>query len=237
MTVLSQFKIMLSELENSEKLVEAFSSVESVFNDTIKTMDKAKEQNRALSDNLKSINELFELEEFSLDTIKSKLGEPSKDVEKLKAQLTEKYEKDLSTLRSELQQKETSLNDISTKFREMMFTNKVIDGGLLSDFVDEPMARRNIIEMIKPRLLEKDGNFYAKDNTSGDIAKDIRTGEFLTAKNVIDEIKSTINPMYLKPQSTTQGTGATASRNATPPQNLGSDNKDRAAAIKAKYNL
>jgi hypothetical protein len=157
----------------------------------------------------------FEDDEFSIDDIKSYLKDNSSaDLDKLKASLESKYEKDMTTLRSELATKDGLINETTTKYNDSLFKSAIVESGLLSEFVDEPMARNNITAMIKDKLIYEDGKVYVKDSTTGEKAKDIRSGEFLSPKSVIDGLKTTISPIYLNPAMKNNGSG-------TPPTNQG----------------
>ena len=220
MTVLEQFKTLLSKVESEElktELTEAFGKVEGVVSEFKETRDKAKETNKSLSTLKKEIAELMDLDEdYSAAEIKGFLDSrnSNKDLEKLKTELTSKYENDLKTLRDEISSKDSLIQDTTNKYNDSLFKSAIVESGLLSDFVDEPMARNSITSMIKEKLIYEDGKVYVKDSTTGDKAKDIRTGEFLSASSVIDSMKATISPIYLNPSVKAQGGN-------TPPANQG----------------
>lgn len=159
----------------------------------------------------------FEDDEFSIDDIKSYLKDNSSaDLDKLKASLESKYEKDMATLRSELATKDGLINETTTKYNDSLFKSAIVESGLLSEFVDEPMARNNITAMIKDKLIYEDGKVYVKDSTTGEKAKDIRSGEFLSPKSVIDGLKTTISPIYLNPAMKNNGTNTPPSNQSVP---------------------
>jgi hypothetical protein len=159
----------------------------------------------------------FEDDEFSIDDIKSYLKDNSSaDLDKLKASLESKYEKDMTTLRSELATKDGLINETTTKYNDSLFKSAIVESGLLSEFVDEPMARNNITAMIKDKLIYEDGKVYVKDSTTGEKAKDIRSGEFLSPKSVIDGLKTTISPIYLNPAMKNNGSGTPPSNQSVP---------------------
>jgi|FLOH01.1.fsa_nt_gi hypothetical protein len=159
----------------------------------------------------------FEDDEFSIDDIKSYLKDNSSaDLDKLKASLESKYEKDMTTLRSELATKDGLINETTTKYNDSLFKSAIVESGLLSEFVDEPMARNNITAMIKDKLIYEDGKVYVKDSTTGEKAKDIRSGEFLSPKSVIDGLKTTISPIYLNPAMKNNGTNTPPSNQSVP---------------------
>ena len=159
----------------------------------------------------------FEDDDFSIDDIKSYLKDNSSaDLDKLKASLESKYEKDMTTLRSELATKDGLINETTTKYNDSLFKSAIVESGLLSEFVDEPMARNNITAMIKDKLIYEDGKVYVKDSTTGEKAKDIRSGEFLSPKSVIDGLKTTISPIYLNPAMKNNGTNTPPSNQSVP---------------------
>jgi hypothetical protein len=211
MNVLEQFRELLAE---NEELAESFAKVEGVFNDAIKTRDKAKEENRTLKAFKTDLEKKFELEDASVEDIVAKTTEAQNtDVEKIE----QKYQADLEALRAELTTRDDSINELNGKYNDTVFENSIVQSGLLSDFVEEPMARKNITEQIKKHLIYEDGKVYVKDETTGDKATDLHTGEFLSPKSVIENIKKTISPIYLNPQTTNSGMG-------TPPRNQGQPN-------------
>lgn len=226
MTVLEQFKSLLSKVESEElktELTEAFGKVEGVVTEFKETRDKAKEANTSLSALKKDIAELMG---FSDDYSKADIEEflkaknSNKDLEALKADLTSKYENDLKTLRDEIAQRDSALQETTNKYNDSLFKSAIVESGLLSDFVDEPMARANITSMIKDSLIYEDGKVYVKDATTGEKAKDIRTGEFLSPKSVIDNLKTTISPIYLNPDMKAQGGGTPPASQGTPQSGL-----------------
>lgn len=139
-------------------------------------------------------------------------GDKAEEIEALRESLSKKYESDIEQLRSELNQKETFIGDLTQKHNDALFDKHITSSGLLEGFVDEPMARNMVISQIKEKLIYDNGNVYVKDSASGDIAKDIRTGEPLKPESVVSELKKTISPMYLVSETTAQGGG-------TPPSN------------------
>lgn len=214
MTKLEQFKAFLTSLESDKKeeILTAFIDVEGVFNEAISSRDKAKESNRALKEQVKSIGDTLGLsDEFTNEDIKSVLSEKNTDAEKIKSEISAKYEEKYSTefktLTEKLQLAETNVNDVTTKYNDSLFNNAVSNGGLLNDFVDEPMARQNITNMVKEQLIYRDGKIFVKDATTGDIATKLGTNEPLEASEVINNIKATISPIYLKAETKAQGTG------------------------------
>lgn len=218
MTVLEQYSALLNGIEDTElkeKLTTAFDGVTGAFNDAINTRDKQKTNNKDLAEFKNNVAELFGLgEDFTIDDVKSQHG----DVSKIKEDLTKKHENDLNLLRSELKIANENITSLTGKNNDMLFNSAIVESGLLDGFVDEPMARTNIIGMIRDQLLYEDGNVFVKDSTTGDKAKDVTSGEYLSPKSVIENVKGTINPMYLNPDVKGQGGG-------TPPrgnQNNGS---------------
>lgn len=231
MTVLQQFLTALDKVQDETLRAELkgdFGSVEGAFTDAITTRDKAKETNRLLKDFKSEIGNSLGLDkEYTVADIQGKLSNNNQDLEKLKTDISSKYENDLETLRSELTNRESSFNELTGKYNETIFNNTITQSGLLNDFVDEPMARNLITGTIKEKLLFEDGQIFVKDSSTGEKAKDIRTGEFLKADSVINDIKSTISPMYLKADVIAQGGGAPA--NQAKPTTESTNNKAEAA--------
>lgn len=216
MTVLEQFLAQLNSLENEEvkaPLLESFKAVESVFGETIQRRDSVSETNRSLTDKIKSFETTLGLSEgYDMNDVKALLNS-DKDLEKLKGDLESKYNNDITQLRDALNSKENDFNELNNRYNDSIFKNEVVNSGLLGAFIDEPMARNMITGLIKEKTIFKDGNIYAKDSTTGDIAKDIKTGESLKLESVVNEIKSTISPVYLAAQTNTNGGGMTPSSN------------------------
>ena len=123
-------------------------------------------------------------------------------------------------LRTELQSKDEAFNTLNSKHNDSLFKTSVLDSGLLDGFVDEPEARNMIIGKLKPQFIFDEGKIFVNDG-NGEKAKNISTGEFLSPQSVVDSVKSSINPMYLTPQSNNGGGG-------TPPNNTngGGGNKE-----------
>lgn len=233
MNIHSQFKAMLAKIEDDTlkgELTEAFDKVEGVFTDAVSTRDKVKDTNKSLSTLKQEIAEMMGFDDdFSTEDIKKILDSKNsnKDLEKLKADLTTKYETDMETLRGELSQKDNSFNELQSKYNDTLFNSAITNSGLLDAFVDEPMARQNIISKIKDSLIYEDGNVYVKDNTTGEKAKDIKTNEFLKPESVVKSISETINPMYLKSDVQGQGGGTPPNQN---PQRSNTQNRSKMSA-------
>jgi len=216
-------KLINGEYESTELMKKALTEAMPTFKTFI---DNNKSQRKELGTKVdaliakqKGLKDVFGFEddEFSIDDIKSYLKDNSSaDLDKLKASLESKYEKDMTTLRSELATKDGLINETTTKYNDSLFKSAIVESGLLSEFVDEPMARNNITAMIKDKLIYEDGKVYVKDSTTGEKAKDIRSGEFLSPKSVIDGLKTTISPIYLNPAMKNNGTNTPPSNQSVP---------------------
>ena len=216
-------KLINGEYESTELMKKALTEAMPTFKTFI---DNNKSQRKDLGTKVdaliakqKGLKDVFGFEddEFSIDDIKSYLKDNSSaDLDKLKASLESKYEKDMTTLRSELATKDGLINETTTKYNDSLFKSAIVESGLLSEFVDEPMARNNITAMIKDKLIYEDGKVYVKDSTTGEKAKDIRSGEFLSPKSVIDGLKTTISPIYLNPAMKNNGTNTPPSNQSVP---------------------
>jgi len=152
----------------------------------------------------------------------------SSNVEKIE----EKYQGDLQKLRDELSKASKTIEDNNSKFEDLTFKTTIIDNGLLEPFVDEAMARNNIIEMVKDKVIFQDGQIFAKDAVTGKIATDLTTGKPLGVDSVINDIKTNINPMYLKPDVKANGGGANSATNTN---NGTLKRSEMSASEKGKY--
>jgi hypothetical protein len=218
-----QFKAFLQSLELSDKVkadaLAKFNTVDAGYkslNEDFKTSrDDTKAKNKTLNEELELVKSTLNIDEISVDTIKQSLKDTS-DIDKIE----EKYQDDIQTLRDELAISNKSIEDNELKYNDMLFKNTIIDKGLLNGFVDEPIARQNITQMIKDKLIYQDGEIFAKDLTTGKVATDLATGKALGAGSIVDNIKATINPMYLNKEVVAGGGNSPITNN-----NGGVDNK------------
>lgn len=221
MNVLEQFKtdfLDSLESENKDKIISAFGEVTSVFNETISRRDSVSNTNRDLKEKIDGISKALELgEDFTADDITKLLNEKQGDTVKIKEQISaqyeEKYSGDMKALNEELQGLKSQNGEITTKYNDTLFLNAVVNSGLLDGFVDDKDARDNIIiPKIKDKLLYKDGQVFVKDGITGDIANRIGTNEPLNPSSVVDSVKTTISPIYLKAQANGNGMGTTTTQ-------------------------
>lgn len=230
MNKLEQFKsdyLSKLESEDKDKILGAFEEVENIFNETIQRRDGVSKTNRELTERIKGIQETLGLEEnFGNDDIKNLLANVNSDAEKLKADISAKYEEkysnDIQALKQQTEEYKNNFENINSKYNESLFESAIVQSGLLDDFVDESMARKNIIDnMIKPKLLYKDGKVFVKDETTGDVAMKLGTNEPYSPSEVINGIKESINPMYLKANANANGGGVPPNQsNGHQPQKL-----------------
>lgn len=217
MNVLDQFKqdfLDTLESENKEQIVGAFGEVVNVFNETIQRRDAVSGTNRELKAKINDIATALNLgEDFQVEDIKSVL-EGSKGADEatlrdeISAKFEEKYSNDMKTLTTQLEELKTQNGDITNKYNDTLFVNAVVNSGLLDNFVDDKDARDSIIiPRIKDKLLYKDGQVFVKDETTGDVATKLGTNEPLSPASVVDSLKTSISPIYLKAQSQANGMG------------------------------
>ena len=218
MTKLDQFRKLLEELDSDSKdnLLGAFKEVESVFTETIDRRDSVSKTNRELKDTLKSFGGALKLnEDFTLEDVSNfvsdldKKGNKNEEVEKIKAEMQLRYDTDTKALSDKFSTKEIEFNDLTTKHNDSMFMNEITNSGVLSKFVDEPMARTNIMNMIREKSVRgEDGKIYAKDAITGGVLKDINNSNApLGLDYLVSDISSTINPIYLAPEAKANGGG------------------------------
>lgn len=233
----SQFlDLIQSNIEDEtlrNKLIDAgnnvFRALEDLKDDAIETRDKAKGKLRDKVALLDSIQDKLGLDEdFTVTDIASKIKTSATNDE-----IEAKYKTDIDGLRAKLSESEASYNDLQTKFDDTMFTNSINQSGVLSNFVDEPMARNNILSQYKEKTIYEDGKLYAKDETTGKIATDLTTGAKLGIESVTANIVKGLNPMYLNPQ--VKGTNGGA--NSTQQTHSTNTNKrsEMTASQKAEY--
>jgi hypothetical protein len=212
MSKAEQFKTYLNSLELGDEvktdILTKFGNVDKSYSEIIEDIktsrDETKSKLNTYKEQLSTVKNVLKIDDdLSEDVIKQALKDSS-NIDKIE----EKYQGDLQKLRDELSNSNEIIKQNEAKFNDLTFKTTIIDNGFLNDFVDEPMARNNIIDMVKDKVIFQDGQMFAKDLTTGKIATDLTTGKPLGADSVISEIKSNINPMYLKPDVKANGGGA-----------------------------
>jgi len=231
-----QFKTYVNGLELGDEvktdILTKFGNVDKSYSEIIEDIktsrDETKSKLNTYKEQLSTVKSTLGLDDdLSEDAIKQALKDSS-NIDKVE----EKYLGDIQTLRDELSNSNETIKQNEAKFNDLTFKTTIIDNGLLNDFVDEPMARNNIIEMVKDKVIFQDGQIFAKDMTTGKIATDLTTGNVLGADSVVSDIKSSINPMYLKPDVKTNGGGASGGTNT----NTGTFKRsEMSASDKGKY--
>lgn len=238
MTKLDQFRKLLEELDSDSKdsLLGAFKEVESVFTETIERRDSVSKTNRELKESLKEFGNTLKLnEDFTNDDVADfvanldKKANKNEEVEKIKAEMQLRYDTDTKALSEKFSSKEIEFNDLSTKHNDSIFMNEITNSGVMSKFVDEPMGRTNIMNMIRDKSVRgEDGKIYAKDSITGGVLKDINNNNApLGLDYLVDNIVSTINPIYLAPETNGQGGG-------TPPNQVNANQNNQSMDI-SKY--
>ena len=217
MTKFEQFRTLLADLdiEAKDTLIGAFDEAiaenSNIKNDIVKQRDELKADRKNLLDQLDTVKGTLGLDELNEDSLsgilKGKKGE-SELREELSKKYEEKYNSDIQKLTEQINELTNQNGEITNKYNDTLFKNAVVNSGLLDSFVDDKDARDSIIiPRIKDKLLFKDGQVFVKDETTGDIATKLGTNEPLSPNDVIESLKTTISPIYLKAQSQGQGMG------------------------------
>lgn len=215
MGYIQQFKGLLGEIEDEAlrtSLLSAFGNVQIDFDTAITKRDEAKQN---LTSYKQTVNNLIGSD--NPDDIKAKIDElssgSSDDIEKVKADLQSKYEADTNELRTMLDDEKSKNASLVEKHESMTFNSELEKQGLLQGFkTDNPRVKEMLLGELKGSLILEDGVFYVKSAT-GEKDRDIKTGEYLSAKSVPDGMMSSNEWMdFVKPQSKGQGGG-------TPPSN------------------
>lgn len=208
MNYLQQFGGMLNELEDGElktNLLNAFGNVKLDFNQAI-------EKRNTLKDEFESYKSKVTAKlGGDIDTFE--VPKQGDDLEKIKSDLEAKYNNDTQQLRDDISSWEKKYNDTNTQLENMMFNAEVEKAGLLNGFItDNPRVKEMLLSEIRDKLILQDGVFYVKDNATGDKARDIKTGDFLSAKSISDGMRESNEWLpFVKANSQAQGMG-------TPPQ-------------------
>jgi len=221
MNALQQFLAQLNtELVDNEelkgKLTDGFKAVQTAFDTTKERADKLGTKADDLAKVTKLIGSKLNVDEITEDSISEAIKLLSKSKDEGAETLKTKHENELAKVRetfsAELRAKDDEFNTLGAKLNDTLFKTSIIDSGLLDGFVDEPMARNNIIGQIKDSLIYEDGKIFVKDSSTGEKAKDNMSGEYLSPESVVKNLQSTINPMYLTTDIKAHGGG-------TPPNN------------------
>lgn len=220
MGYIQQFGSMLNELEDGElktSLVNAFGNVRLDFEQAIEKRDTIKSE---LANYKQNISNLIGTD--SIDGVKTKLEDMSKssnkDVDKLKADLQAKYEADTNELRKMLDGEKAKYSELTTKHEAMLFKNEVERQGLLQGFkTDNPRVKDMLLAEIQDKLILENGTFYVKDSATGEKARDIKSGDYLSAKSVSDGmLQSNEWADFVSPQTKASGTGTPPANQSTP---------------------
>ena len=217
---LAQLNTELGENEELKvKLTDGFKAVQTAFDTAKERADKLGGKADELAKLNKLISSKLNVEEITEDSISEAIKGLTKSKDEGAEALKTKYEDELTKVRDtfavELKAKDEALNTLSVKHNDTLFKTSIIDSGLLDGFVDEPMARNNIISQIKDSLIYEDGKIFVKDSSTGEKAKDNMSGEYLSPDSVVKNLQSTINPMYLTADIKAQG-GGTPPNQTTP---------------------
>ena len=224
MNALQQFLAQLNtELGDNEelkvKLADGFKAVQTAFDTTKERTDKLGITADNQAKVIKLVASKLNVDEITEDSISEAIKGLSKNKDEGIEALKTKHEDEVARIRdtftSELKAKDEAFNTLGLKLNDTLFKTSIIDSGLLDGFVDEPMARNNIIGQIKDSLIYEDGKIFVKDNSTGEKAKDNMTGEYLSPESVVQNLQSTINPMYLTADIKANG-GGTPPNQTTP---------------------
>jgi hypothetical protein len=172
-----------------ETLVKGFTTIQEAATKLNDDLVKVKAQRKEVGSELdaakgfkKEVLSTLGLDDTAtLDDIKATYNS-DKDLEKH----TAKYESQLKELQGILAEKETSLNDITSKYQDYEFTSLIEKNGLMND-VRKGYHKDNILKQLKENLIVKDGELYKKNGD--DIAKSITNGEPIKASNFVEELK------------------------------------------------
>jgi hypothetical protein len=219
MGYIQQFAGMLNEIEDEglkSSLTSAFGNVRLDFDQAIAKRDEAKQ---SFTTYKQTINNLIGSD--NPEDIKGKLEELSKskntDVDKLKADLDAKHQADLKTLRDEVDAERSKYSELSSKHESMLFNAEVEKQGLLQGFkTDNPRVKEMLVGEIRDKLILEDGVFYVKDGSTGDKARDIKSGDYLSAKSISESmLQSNEWADFVKPEVKANGGGTPPANNTT----------------------
>lgn len=220
MNYLQQFESMLSGLDDSEsktQLSEAFKNVKTDFTTSISARDTAKESLKNAEEKLGNIGKSLGFEsDFSIDDVNTKVSSlsNSKELDKLKTDLTAQHETEVSELRTLLQTEKTKIDELTGQNNDMLFSDAISKDGLLSGFSDNPKMRGLVESELKSKLLFQDGKVYVNDG-NGNPAKDISSGTFLEPKSVADAMRNSDDwKGFLNPQTQGKNGGGMQSNQA-----------------------
>lgn len=187
MNYFKQFKEMLESVEDESvktPLVEAFEKVNGMFDEAIETRDKAKEKARSQAEIIEGLAKEFGVDEVSVESLKQTLDSGKNDDE-----VKSKYEAQLQELRGIISEKDNEISSVNSKYGDMVFSSQIESMGLLSGFKENPLLRKQVVEHLKSSLIHQDGKLYVRDE-SGEAAKDIKTGEFVSPTKLVESMKS-----------------------------------------------
>lgn len=206
MNFLQQYRNLLNGLEDGEmktNLVNAFGNVELDFNNAITARDSAKQT-------LNDYKTLVTSKIGTDDVTTFEMPKPNEDIEKIKSDLEAKYNSDMDTLRTDVQGWETKYNDATAKLEDFAFRKAVEDNGLLQNFnIENPYVKDLVVNHIKNNTVVEDGKIYAKDSTTGEKARDIKSGDFLSGANIVEGMIGANEWMpFVKPQANATGMGS-----------------------------
>ncbi len=202
----SQLKSNIKDMDISDdikaKLVSMVSNVETSANGRFEDVQESRDKFKAKNTEL-----LSQLED---EKAKKVPKDSSEEVEKVRAEMQLRYDTDTKKLSDESLEKDSKYKALESTHEDFLYSKDISDSGLMPKFVEETMARKNINDMIKAKTIRgEDGKIYAKDEITGGILRDINNENApLGLEYVVNEIASTINPMYLAPQGNGGGGGA-----------------------------
>ena len=220
MNYLQQFKNMLAELDDSveakQSLVSAFGNVEIDFNQAIEKRNEVKESFNNYKSSIKGLIGADDVDKIreQIDTLKTSGND---DIEKVKADLQAKYEADTNELRTLVETEKSNYSTLKQQHEQILFNIEVEKQGLLEGFrTSNPRVKDILLSEIRNKLILEDGKFYVKDQ-AGEKARDIKTGEYLPAKSISDEMQSSKEwTDFVSPKTNGNGTAMPSNQNSTP---------------------
>lgn len=207
-----QFGSMLGEMEDGEtktNLLNAFGNVRLDFDQAIQKRVDIKNDFDSYKSSVTS--------KLGTDISEYTVPTQSDDLEKLKQDLETKYNTDTQQLRDNVSEWENKYTQSNTKLEDMLFSSEVEKAGLLTGFnTENPMVKDMLLKKIKDSLILQEGVFYVKDGTTGDKARDIKTGEFLPAKSVSDGMLASPEwTPFVSPKAQASGMGTQTTTTTT----------------------
>ncbi len=200
MNAIEQFLAMLNKMEDGETKTELVTSFETVTGEYNKVKNLRKELGGKLDKALEfksKVGSLMEFEEdFTIDDVQESINAKLKagasdDIDKVRNDLTTKYETELSTLRDLNNASDIKYNEMNSKYQMLEHDGLIDKVGLLDKFQDNGLFKQMGREHFRKNTLVVDGNLYLNDG-DGTPAKDLKTGEFLAPEHLYSKMKDDV---------------------------------------------